>query len=66
MKIKVVTTDNETRFVKGYSVLKAEIQFTSQKRYAKNYDDLEEFLSIEFLMDELRSNRVIRKLEQVN
>ena len=66
MKIKVVTTDNETRFVKGYSVLKAEIQFTAQKRYAKNYDDLEEFLSIEFLMDELRSNRVIRKVEQVN
>ena len=66
MKIKVVTTDNETRFVKGYSILKAEIQFTAQKRYAKNYDDLEEFLSIEFLMDELRSNRVIRKVEQVN
>ena len=66
MKIKVVTTDNETRFVKGYSVLKAEIQFTAQKRYAKNYDDLEEFLSIEFLMDELRNNRVIRKVEQVN
>ena len=66
MKIKVVTTDNETRFVKGYSVLKAEIQFTAQKRYAKNYDDLEQFLSIEFLMDELRSNRVIRKVEQVN
>ena len=66
MKIKVVTTDNETRFVKGYSILKAEIQFTAQKRYAKNYDDLEQFLSIEFLMDELRNNRVIRKVEQVN
>jgi hypothetical protein len=66
MKIKVETTDKATYFVKGYSILKAEIQFTSQKRYAKNYDDLEQFLSIEFLMDELRNNRVIRKVEQVN
>ena len=66
MKIKVETTDKETFFVKGYSVLKAEIQFTSQKRYAKNYDEQKESLSIEFLMDELRNNRVIRKVEQVN
>ena len=66
MKIKVETTDKETFFVKGYSVLKAEIQFCNLKRYAKDYDEQEESLSIEFLMDELRNNRVIRKVEQVN
>ena len=66
MKIKVETTDKEIFFVKGYSVLKAEIQFCNLKRYAKDYDKLEQYLSIEFLMDELRNNRVIRKVEQVN
>ena len=66
MKIKVETTDKATYFVKGYSILKAEIQFTAQRRSAKNYDEQEESLSIEFLMDELRNNRVIRKVEQVN
>jgi len=65
MKVKVYTIDREHRYVKGYSVLKAEIDFTTQKRYAKEYDPITEAISIQFLVDELSGNRVIRKVEVV-